>query len=298
MKKVLIMGASSFVALPLIEKMIQMQYDVVAVVRPNSSNNTKLEYLKDKIQVVELEQNDYSDIWEEKNTYFDLCYYFTWSGVRGQDRDNEHLQRQNYLAFEHFVKNAKERIKKLVGIGSWAEYGNINELMEEEVEVFPISWYGKYKHKCCLYGKHISKISSMDFVWARVFSVYGPGDYNNSLIMDLCRKMLRNEEINLSACEHMWNFLYVSDVAEILFALGVNPKTQGIYNVAASESRVLKEYVYEMKEIMQSESELNFGIINTNNISMRPDVTKLRSAIGQHEEVMFCDGIKKILDKL
>ena len=128
MKKALIMGATSFIGLELIEKLLKIQYEIVAVIRPNSSNKSKIEYLKNEIQIVELEQNNYSDIWKKEDEYFDLCYYFTWSGIRGEDRNNEDLQRKNYLAFKSFIEKANNKIKKIIGIGSWAEYGNINKL--------------------------------------------------------------------------------------------------------------------------------------------------------------------------
>ena len=298
MKKVLIMGATSFIALELIERLLKIPYEIVAVIRPNSSNKSKIEHLKDKIRIVELEQNNYSDIWKEDGEYFDFCYYFTWSGIRGEDRNNEDLQRKNYLAFRSFIENANNKIKKFIGIGSWAEYGNLNQLMKEEMQVFPDSYYGKYKQKCYLCCKNLSETSDMSFVWARIFSIYGPGDYSNSLITDLCRKMLKNEDINLSACEHLWNYLYVSDAAEILVSLGINPRVHGVFNVASSKSQVLKDYIFEIKEIIQSESRLNFGVINSNNINMQPDRDKLRSEIGRYKEISFKDGIQRILNEI
>lgn len=296
MKKILIVGASSFVAIELIKKMLHKNYYIVAVIRPNSPNYFRIIPLKDQIRIIELEMSNYTELSGMIEEDFDLCYYFSWNGVRGKERDCELLQRGNYLAYESFTNSIKEKVKRFIGIGSWAEYGQSDLRMCEEIETNPMTWYGKYKQKCCMYGQEVAKSSHMEFVWARIFSLYGPGDYEGSLIMNLCKNMLRNENVDLSKCEHVWNYLYVTDAAELLFRLGVNTSVTGIYNIASAESRVLKDYILEIKKLTNSESNLNFGAVTSSNINMRPSLDKLQYAIGKISEVTFEDGIFKVIE--
>ena len=115
--------------------------------------------------------------------------------------------------------------------------------------------------------------------------------------------MLKNEELELSSCTQNWNYLYVADCAKQIYLLCKNliqnsDFNTGIYHIASKDTRPLKEYVEEMKSVLKSSSFLKYGnVLQVNQVSLNPSVTKTETAIGFINEVSFAEAIKIIVNK-
>ena len=59
--------------------------------------------------------------------------------------------------------------------GSQAEYGIADGVMGEEILCRPVSEYGKDKLEVCRRAGEEAKALGIDYIHARIFSVYGPG---------------------------------------------------------------------------------------------------------------------------
>ena len=73
----------------------------------------------------------------------------------------------------------------------------------------------------------------------------------------------------------------------------------GTYNFASNDTRELKSFLLEMKNITNSKSKLNFGVLPHNDsgkYGINPDITKLLNTGWQHK-ISFEDGIRDILYK-
>ena len=90
----------------------------------------------------------------------------------------------------------------------------------------------------------------MQFIHMRIYSVYGSGDHETSLVNTVLRAALRHEAITLGPCEQRWNYLEVHDLARAIRILLRSEETRtGIYDIAGSDSRMLKKYVIAMNAI-------------------------------------------------
>lgn len=95
-------------------------------------------------------------------------------------------------------------------------------------------------------------------------------------------------------------FLYVADAGEIIlkvmksyFESNCN---YNIINIASSDTRKLKEFLQEMKIVLNSKSKLNFGVIKSSNpANLNPDLKLLNEIIGEYKYTSFKDGILKTL---
>lgn len=110
--------------------------------------------------------------------------------------------------------------------------------------------------------------------------------------------MINNEEINMTECSQVWDFLYVRDAADALYLFGENEKAEGIYHVASGCPQVLKEFVLQMAELTQTKSKLNFGAISypsTGAVNIEPTVERLKKELDWQPKVSFKEGIENIL---
>ena len=67
-----------------------------------------------------------------------------------------------------------------------------------------------------------------------------------------------------------------------------------VYNVAGEDTRPLKEYIEELFKICGEKGSYEFGYRPPNAegcVSLMPELTKLKNAIGFHQQVSFKEGI-------
>lgn len=299
MKTILITGATSFIGLNLINYLLN-NYKVIAVVRPNSEKISLLPESKNLL-VLELEMKDYYRFPSLIKEPIHAIAHLSWGGTRGIDRNNIELQEQNFkYSISALHSAAKLNAKIFMSAGSQAEYGVQNEIISENTVPKPVSAYGKSKLKFYEYGIEFCKNNNVKFVEPRFFSLYGTGDYEGTLIMSMLDKMLKNEPCDLTYCTQKWNFLNIKDaVAGMKILLECEQVNAGAYNFASKDTRELKSFLFEMKNITNSKSQLNFGVISHNDsgkYGINPDITKLLNT-GWQPKISFEDGIRILIEK-
>lgn len=296
---VIITGGTSFIGVHLIQEYLNHDWNVIAIVRPNSKNLSRLP--KDKrLEIIEEDIKNLKDILPIlKDKEINVFYHLAWEGVRAPFRDDESLQYENYQCAINAMRIAKELgCKTFIGAGSQAEYGKCIGEIDENYITKPLTQYGKYKLKAYEELSRLAQVLDIRFIWTRIFSVYGIYDYNGTLVMTVLDKMKKNEEIPLTQCIQQWDYIYVEDAARAMYLLAQKSHTFGIYNIASGKSRELKEFVLEMKQLTNSISELKFGELPYNEegiVSFKPIVNKLESDLEWKCEFEFKDGIEKII---
>ncbi len=299
MKKIVVTGATSFIGVHIIKEYLNNNCKVIAVVRPNSKNLNRLPK-NNNIEIIETDMEKIEYIIDKvENKKADIFYHLAWEGARVPYRDDAVLQNNNYECAIKAMKVAKQlRCSVFIGSGSQAEYGKCIGKIDENYPTNATTEYGKAKLKAYETLKVMAKENNMKFIWTRIFSVYGIYDYKGTLVMSALDKMKRNESIQLTECIQNWDFIYVEDAAKIMYLLANTSCYDGVYNIASGESRQLKDFVIDMKEICNSKSELQFGVVPYNSegvVSFEPVINKLNQNLGYSCKISFNEGIKKIL---
>lgn len=298
MKNAIITGATSFIGVHLINELLINDYYVTAVVRPNSHNINRLPTNK-RITVIELDTNDIKLLPNKvKDAQYEVFYHLSWDGVRATYRDDILLQLNNYNNSIKAMQTANIlKCNVFVGSGSQAEYGKCLGKITEEYIPNPLTEYGKAKLNTYEKLKSISENMNIKFIWTRLFSVYGIYDHEKTLVMSALKKLLNNEDLELTECNQRWDYIQVEDVARAMYLLGTSDCESGIYNIASGNSKQLKEFVIDIKRITNSKSQLKFGAINYGSegvISLEPAIDKLKRNIDWSCKVSFDDGITKL----
>lgn len=302
--KAIVTGATGFIGKALCQELLSKHYDVVAVIRKNSSKRSKLESMicensewKDRLQIVELDLDDLEKIHTEYKMEADVFYHLAWNGSAGADREDFDMQYSNIAYMKKAIWTAKEcGCKKIVGAGSQAEYGVVKGVAKEDSTVpKPFMMYGAAKLAAYQMGKLYAAQIGIKLVWPRIYSVYGVGENAGTLVSYVVDTLKKGEVPQLSPCENMWNFMYITDCVRALRKLGENEETEGIYNVASKDTRILKDFVVQIRDIVAPDAELNFGAKQSDpsrTFYLMPDCSKL-DAIWTGEMVTFGEGIGK-----
>ncbi len=300
MKQVIITGGTSFLGLPLVRRLREAGVRVDAVVRPDSPRRDAAQAAGAHILPFALSEID--RLRALGSVEDGVFYHLAWDGVRGAVRQDEARQQANVDAALRALRVCADLgVRAFVCAGSQAEYGRTTgPIIEGESREAPDTAYGRAKLRLCREAADFCRARGIRFVWARVFSVYGPGDFEGSLVMSALRRMLADEPVALTDCTQRWDFLHVRDAAAALHRLGEREDAAGLFHVASGESRPLRAFVEEMRAVSGSHSRLCFGEIPQppgGPVSLETQPRRLR-ALGWRPQVPFADGIAETAESI
>lgn len=187
--------------------------------------------------------------------------------------------------------------KRFFFSGSQAEYGLCSELTSECHNCLPISEYGKAKLAFGNWAAECSRYLTMKYYHLRIFSVYGPGDHEYSLVNTCVDRFASGEVMEFGECTQKWNYMFIDDCVEAITSLMVSESDGGIYNIASNDTRQLKDYISEINRIYGGNGTAVYGVKPPNAegvTSLIPDISKLMNAANWYPKTSFCDGIVKI----
>lgn len=149
----------------------------------------------------------------------------------------------------------------------------------------------------------------MKFLDLRIFSVYGVGDHETTLVHTLVQAVLADHSMDLSPCSQMWNFMEARDLARAIAFLLEGGFGSGTYDLCSQDSRPLKDYVLEIeslgkaflekkdgKTLSTSSSLLRFGERASNAegpVDLKPSIKDLYDK-GFQEKISFQQGIEEL----
>lgn len=239
------------------------------------------------------------------DTFYPVCrgvdtvVHCGWDGVSGICRNDIH-QATNVEVAVRLMSNADEhRVRNFIGIGSHAEYGQHLEPLTELSLTRPTTLYGAAKLATYHLLDRLAAIHGIRFAWARVFNAYGPGDNPDWLIPKTIDTLLRGERMPLTACEQIWEYTHVRDVAAGIVALAESPAA-GVFNLSSGDAIHLTGVVQTIGDRLARSNLLGFG-----EVPYRPDQVMrlqsdgcqaLRNATGWAPRINLFDGIIETVD--
>ena len=258
----------------------------------------------------------------------DAIIHFAWDGVGSKGRENPEIQEQNLLMSKGFYQwGLQNGVKYFLFAGSQAEYGRGTRENPE-----PVSAYGKAKLSFSRYGLSGGRVvedsafpkqcfrsfddteeteqeNPMKFLDLRIFSVYGVGDHETTLVHTLVQAVLAGRSMDLSPCSQMWNFMEARDLARAIAFLLEGGFGSGTYDLCSQDSRPLKDYVLEIeslgkaflekkegKTLSTSSTLLRFGERASNAegpVDLKPSIKDLYDR-GFQEKISFQQGIEEL----
>ncbi|BBI36130.1 NAD-dependent epimerase/dehydratase family protein [Cohnella abietis] len=300
--RVVVTGGTGFIGSKLCEELLSRGVTVYAVVRSNSSQRTRLLNHSGLI-IVEGDLNNviqWSTELKRVQGGFDVFYHLAWEGVGNKYR-NDQIQINNLNSLLETIKLAKELgCSQWIGTGSQAEYGPLNEIIQEEAPNKPTTLYGATK----VAGGNMSAILGRELgipcQWVRIFSTYGPGDSGGWMLIDVIGQLLDGVTPKLTLGEQLWDYLHVQDAAEALIALAESaPVDSNTYNLGSGSSQTIRAIVETVRDIIDPDIPLCFG-----DIPYRPDqvmhleanVDKLREQTGWKPKIDLKNGLNQTVE--
>lgn len=257
--KVLVTGATGFIGQHLIKELLSRGLHVVAT----STSKLKAErfsWIKD-VEFIEHqigEESDTDDLWV-KFKCPDLLIHLAWQGLPDY-KNSKHLDvylEQHRRFLTNLIQNG---LKDITVIGTCFEYGLKNGCLKEDIEVEPIVNYAIAKNALRLQIEKMKEKYDFVFKWVRLFYMYGEGQSEKSLLVQLKKSVERGDKVfNMSGGEQIRDYLPIGKVALGIAVIALQSKITGVVNCCSNNPVKLKEFVKRYLSDNSFIIDLNFG---------------------------------------
>lgn len=295
---VLITGITGFLGSHIAESLVSNGIQVIGLKRVES-DVWRCKEIEDKITWVDIDnKGSFRD--ELKKYSFDTIVHGAWIGVESNTRDDWDEQSKNIPFLVSLLDVAKAvGVKKFIFLGSQAEYGNIDGKISEEHKANALNAYGSIKLACQEIVKTYCETNTINWIWLRLFSLFGEKENQNWLIPALVKTMLTTKQMDFTPGEQKYAYLYVKDYAAIMKKIITMPIESGVYNISSNEMRTIKSLVENIRDYINPEFILNFGALHyrsNQSMHMEGDTTKLCSQIGAFEFTDYNQALQNSLN--
>lgn len=300
MKNVIVTGANGFVGHYLVKILSEQQHMVYAIVRNRDEDITNIENIEN-VKIIYCDMCEIEELPKLlKGVQVDYLYHLAWAGSSGALRTDYKLQMNNVLWTARLVEAAHEMdIKRILMAGSVTQLMYREYLTEDGIEPDMVTCYAIAKINTEYLCKCLCTQYGIDLCWTYISNFYGADDPTNNFINFLVRNYSENNVPELTPAEQLADFTYVTDIARGLMYACERGRKNTSYYVGYGKPRPLKEFILELKEIVNPGSESGIGkkAFNGRNVDFEKiDVDKLAGDTGFKAEVEFAEGIKKVVD--
>lgn len=285
MAKIFITGITGFLGSNIARQLILAGHEVIATYRSTSSKRNCADF-EQQIKWVLQDTVD----WPEEVIQLtpQIVIHAAWLGVSHQERNNWESQFKNIVYLNNILSIAQNSGSvKFIGLGSQAEYGLFNSCIDEQVPLNPTEAYGNVKVISSELVKRFCQFHQIEWYWLRLFSFFGRGENDNWLIPSLVKKMLTEVEMDFTAGEQRYAYLYADDLGTAInHIISARVDQSGIYNISGKRLIQLKQLIKEIRDKINPNFKLNFGKLPyrlNQSMLMQGNSSKFRNAFGEFE---------------
>jgi UDP-glucose 4-epimerase len=187
--------------------------------------------------------------------------------------------------------------KSFLSSGSCWEYGGHHGKMKEDLPVRPMNAFTAAKNSLNWLGSEIAKEAGMDFIWARIFYVYGPGQRETSLIPHLINSLKNGEKPELKNPFAKNDFIYIDDVSRALCFLLEKSKS-GVYNIGSGKLAGVDEIAKIIFDYFGKKYEFLKAGKKTPETDFYADISRIKKDTGWKPETGLREGIIKTINHI
>ncbi len=289
-KRLLVTGAGGFVGAAVVRAALAAGHEPLALVR--SASAPRLAGLSVPIHIADLSDTDrIAALLVELRP--DVVIHSAWEGVGGPLRAGD-VQYENIRTSCALADAAiAAGVRKVVGIGSQAEYGRFDRRITEDDLPYPTMIYGAAKLAASHLVRQRCREAGVDFAWLRLFSVYGPGDNPNWLIPSVTAQITAGQAPRTTLGTQKWDYLHIDDVASGTLAAAVTDAT-GTYNLSSGSPVAVRAIIEHIRDLANPGLALRFGDMPFGPdqiMHLEGDNSRLIAATGWRPTIALMDGL-------
>jgi UDP-glucose 4-epimerase len=299
MKKILVTGGAGFIGSHLVDRLVELKYDVIVLDNFVNGSLKNLKKNRNKIKIVKINISKLNNYLKKYFYKVDAVIHLA-ALVNMQQSiiDPEYYFKNNVMGTFNVLNAAKDsKVKKFIYAASASCYGAPNKFPTKENEKIDIrNPYALTKYLGEELVLHWCKIYKMPSVSLRLFNVYGSrskisGSYNSVFSTFLSQKFSGKALTIVGDGNQTRDFIYVSDVVDAIILMLKKKNNFGqVYNVGNGKeikiNKIAKLFNEKVKKIKKRPGE---------SLRSLADITKIKNFLKWKPRVSLESGVAKIL---
>lgn len=189
--------------------------------------------------------------------------------------------------------------KRIVTMGSGAEYGNHKGPVSEDAPLHPENAYASTKAASTLIAHQYAVQNGIGIVTLRPFGVYGEAEPRHKIFCHAILSMLHGDNLDLTPCTQCRDYCYVHDIVDALMAAYQNEElTDAVFNIGTGSAYPLRDYIEQIRAMINPKSDVRFGALpyRKNELwSPLPDIRRAKQQLKWHSAYSLHEGLEKTI---
>lgn len=290
--KVAVTGANSFLGSWICRELCA-SHEVLGIVRPNS-NIHRLSDLEN-IRLFRSESKFLKDIFLKERPQ--ILILNDWWGV-GNKLRNHPKQYENVSRVVEIVQFALAAgVEVVVGVGSQAELGPQSQTILESTLGRPTTTYGNAKALLKQALEEMITPTETRFVWARIFSTYGPLDDGKWLIPTLIDSLLNSQEYEMTFGEQEWSYLHAFDLSKAFGIVVNNRDINGLVHIGNPSTITIRDLAEMIGDKTEKKHLIKFGAVQyrVDQVMLLKPLCETLSDFGWQPLIDLSDGVDQTI---
>jgi nucleoside-diphosphate-sugar epimerase len=296
--KVVITGASGFVGAPLVEKLANFGYDVMAISRRLPADESE-----SSVCWVEADLSSPKTYRDKVRSFCpEVIIHLAWQDIPDFSIEKSIMNQNQAIEFLSFATGL-ESCKKVLVSGSCWEYDRIQgECLANDV-CAPKDHFTWAKHSIYSWLEMACKQKGISLGWLRVFYVYGPKQRSASLIPSILKHLKNKELPQIKTPNNANDYVFIDDVVDAFALAAKNDFSSGIYNLGAGVSTSVLEICRHAEQIVYNSSDLTQQLeeatrSSVSSVNFWANIEKIKEHLGWEPKTSLFNGITKTWDYL
>jgi dTDP-6-deoxy-L-talose 4-dehydrogenase (NAD+) len=274
MSRILVTGGTGFVGRAVVSALKSRDQDLRCVVRNGSAQ--RLPVLPTSDQIVEVADlfAQSTDWWRDTLTDIDMVIHLAWYAEPGKyltsSRNLDCLS--GTLAMAQGA--AQAGVRRIVGVGTCFEYDLSLGHLSSDARLDPITPYAAAKAATFMTLNQWLPLQGIEFLWARLFYLYGKGEDTRRLVPYLHQQMQAGAVADLTSGTQVRDFMDVEDAADLLLVDAFGDR-QGSVNICGGQGITVRQLAETIADQYGRRDLLNFGA-RADNLTDPPCVVGIR----------------------
>ena len=298
--KTLVTGGAGFIGSHLVDKLLNIGYEVIVLDNFSTGRKENLEHVNDKIKLVECDLSVKGDWIKEFNGVDWVFHLASLADIVPSIQNPESYFRSNVDATFYVLEASRHaNIKRFIYSASSSCYGIPDRYpTSEESDIKPQYPYALAKRMGEELVEHWAQLYNLPAISLRFFNVYGTrsrtsGTYGAVFGVFLAQKLANKPYTVVGDGNQTRDFTYVTDIVEALVVSALSSKSNKIYNIGSDKTISINKIV----ELLGGEKVY---------IPKRPgepdctyaDISKIKNELDWHPTISIEEGVEKILKNI
>ena len=243
-------------------------------------------------------QGDLADIerWEVEVRNFspEACIHLAWEGLPDYSLTN--CLKNFEAGISLFELLGSLGCKKILAAGTCWEYGDLRGQAGEKDIPREMNLFASFKTALRVVGESLSASYGVDFIWGRIFFIYGIGQREDSLI-PYCSKVLKDgKSPQIKKPNDVNDFIHVSDVTSAILALIETPNIYGVFNIGTGVPLKVGEVVVTVARRLGLQELYTNDVDSSEEKGNWADISRMHRKVGWQPKHNIESGIRATIN--